>query len=109
MTDQNIGPEDIELGEPTEVYEAAPRRGVRLRVDLPPEFARPLLQLSERTGADPFELARELLMEAMAGRLDAERRANGTVAVTLQAEEWAALERAATRARLSVSELAQTI
>src|SRR5437660_186311 len=71
MNEDNIGPEDVEIGEAIGVFDADPRRGVVLRIDLPPESARPLFALSKRAGADPFVLARKLLDETVAMRLAA--------------------------------------
>jgi hypothetical protein len=69
MYQDYIGPEDIELGELIDVYGPDPRRGVRVRLDLPPEIANPLFDLAERSGGKPLDLARELLREAIARRL----------------------------------------
>src|SRR5262245_62947384 len=69
MNQDNIGPEDIELGELIGVYGPDPRRGVRVRLDLPPEIANPPFDLAERSGGKPLDLARELLREAISARL----------------------------------------
>src|SRR5439155_16109410 len=69
MNQDNIGPEDIELGDLIGVYEPDPRRGVRVRLDLPPEIANPLFDLAERSGGKPLDLARELLRDAISARL----------------------------------------